>query len=339
MLVRRSRSAAEGPSRIATSGDAAVVRSLVAAARGPRRTGAELRGDRAPGKLGSEAAVPALGALLDDLDQEVRDSAAKALGGMRRSEQADRCAGPRAVRAAAATCDVASSRPWADAPHPSITMALTEIVLNDAGTLLGEGAAKALRRRRDPNAWIGLVGDLVGPELELRRRAARGLASLGPPPEAAGRLWTVLADASRGDDLALRLLIADEMCPPGETRRSCGCSPGMITDPSPAARVAALAGLSRIGSEGAIQALAAVLEGHGDAAMRKEAAGGLRGFGTAAALGALMGALGDDDEEVRRAAGVALSAPEAGPCVPALVFALEHGRAGRHGRRRRPRAP
>ena len=276
-------------------------------------------------EAGGPEAVEGLAALLDDPDQEIRESARRAL---------------------------------ARNPSPAATAALRGALARAGDPAWRIGMIDALASRGDQESVDTFAGLLDDPDLGVARAAAAALAELG------GRAATAAVALARADarpelkpyldDAYLRM--ADELLAGGGRRAAAAIYERLYAaDQSRAIRQAALQGLARARGARALPALLAAVEG-ADAPLRGTAArlmvdlpgpnvtrtlaarlpalptasqalvlGALGDRGDPSVIEAIASALQADSEEVRMAAVRALVALGGPPVVAPLAQAAARG--------------
>ncbi len=286
------------------------------------------------GRLGAEGASGPLEELLaSEPDPTVRLAAARSLVKLGRPRQAGPAWAPYN----------AMEGHWRDViPHPEEAVAAVAMVLELDDPGMRAAALEAAAKVDHPRATELLVQGLSDPDQRVRLAATRGLAT-GRDHRGVERLVTLLDDPSMGPVVADALALARGRGAEALAEAARTASPagrvravtllGASGDPShldtlltatkdeaAPVREAAAEGLGKLREQAATEALAELLDHDPDWRVRAQAA---RSLGEArAGEAALVAALGDTFQEVRRAALEALEAMGVPP-APELMRAVQ----------------
>ncbi len=236
---------------------------------------------RALGQLRSRNSVTALTACLRDLDASVRIAAATAL----------RSIGWKpSTREEVAWFEIALGTTPAAAPVQNVPQA-REDVHNQDTAFYRNLAAQALKERTDPRRIASLLADLKGNDLLARLSAIHDLGEVNDPQVTQGIL-ELLRDRDREVRLAAAQGLAkrDDLPPVHFV--------GLLQDPSPEVRLAAVHFLGRIHYEQIVHVLAPLLSDP-NVHVREATAAAMRQIGGASAIEALIISLPDQDDRTR----------------------------------------
>ncbi|HEX6199439.1 MAG TPA: M56 family metallopeptidase, partial [Thermoanaerobaculia bacterium] len=250
-------------------------------------------------------------ALREDADEEVRRTAAWALGQLE-----DRMATPALIQALRQdeSVEVRRTAVWAlgQIEDPAAAPALGE-ALEDADVEVRRTALWALGQIESPQAVGPLSRALQDPEPEVRRQAAWALGQI-ESREAVGPLTAALDDASA--QVREQVIWALGQI---EDAASAAAIAAALSDESAGVRRQAAWALGQIESEAAVDGLVAALAGDEDEDVRRQSAWALGQIEADEAVPGLAAALSDPDPEVARTAAWAIGQIEPATAPPRLV--------------------
>jgi len=238
---------------------------------------------RALGRLGAVGSTQALAACLKDLDAAVRIAAADALRSLNWKPS---------TREEVAWFDIALGNtppavPLKTAPED------TADVPNQDTAFYRRLAAEELKARTDPHRIASLLADLAGNDLLARLAAIHDLGQVTHP-----QVTQALLALFRHRDREVRLAAAQTLArrddlPPVHFL-------GLLQDPSPEVRLAAVQFLGRIHHEQIVQVLSPLLSDP-SAQVREATAMAMCEIGHPSAIEPLVMSLAEQDEQTRRA--------------------------------------